>query len=151
MNELKIIKKFSFDVSWVFISSISTLLISFILKPILARWLGPDGLGLYSIIFSIYGIFLIFNSFGIPLALTKFTSQYKDNKEFLSKYISIGFVLSLLFGVITSIILVFAARPISIIYRIPELEDLLILISIIFPFASIYESQVGILNGLKLM
>ena len=40
------IRKFTFDVGWVIASSIVTLFLGFLLRPVLARWLGAADLGL---------------------------------------------------------------------------------------------------------
>lgn len=145
------IKKFTFDVGWVLISSLIPLLIRFLTKPFLARWLGATGLGLYSLTLNIYGIGLLIANFGFFFALVKYVAQYKDNKEKLYQTISSGLISSIIFGIIIGGLLYAFSRPIAGFFNKPELVDLLLILAFIFPFASIFLSLLGLLNGLRQM
>ncbi len=145
------IKKFGFDVGWVFFSSIITLFIGFIIRPLLARWLGPDGLGLYSVIFTIYVIFLIPANLGLSPAVVKYVAQYKEKRKEVSKISSAGLLVSLIFGTITSVILYFLSPYITDFFDMSKLLNLIPILCIVFPLASFFQTELGILNGLREM
>ncbi len=48
----------------------------------LSNILGPEGIGLYQLIFPIYSLFLIFISGGIPVALSKLVAECRANSEY---------------------------------------------------------------------
>jgi len=144
-------KKFAFNIGWSFLSLVVTLLVGFILRVVLARWLGAADLGLYQMTFTIYGFAILIGTLGIPSALIKFVAEYKENEERLHQVTSCGLVNSLFLGVIFSIALFFLAPSLATVFSMPELENLLKILSIIFPFASLYQAQVGVLNGLRRM
>ena len=151
MNNLDIARKFSFDVSWVFFSSLITLVIGFLIRPLLARWLGPEGLGLYSIILMVYSLSLIFGSFGLPMALIKYVSEFKEDTKKLSQFASTGLLSSLIFGTIVGIILYFLSKNIADFFGMPKLLIPLKLLASVLPFAAYLEGQINILNGLRAM
>ncbi len=150
-TELQDVKKFGFDVGWVFSSSIITLLIGFIIRPVLARWLGPDGLGLYSVIFTIYAIFLIPANLGLSPAVVKYVAQYKEKREKISKISSSGLLISLVFGAITSVVLYLLSPYVTAFFDMPELSNLIPILCIVFPLAAFFQTQMGVLNGLRKM
>ena len=151
MNKLETVKKFSMDVSWVFFSSFITLVISFLIRPLLARWLGPEGLGLYSIILMVYSLSLIFGSFGLPMALIKYVSEFKKDIKKLSQFASTGLFSSLIFGTIVGIILYFLSKNIADFFNMPKLLIPVKLLAGVLPFAAYLEGQIYILNGLRAM
>jgi len=151
MDKIEVSKKFTQDISWVFLSSVITLFIGFLIRPLLARWLGAEGLGLYSIILTVYSIGLIFASFGLPMTLTKYIAQYKTEDKELSRIASSGLMISTIFGIAVGIILYFLSGYIADFFSMPELVNLIKLLAFVFPFAALRDSQIGILNGLRVM
>ena len=96
-------KRFVIGVGWVFFSSVATLLIGTLLRIVLARWLGPDNLGLYQMVITIQGVAALVATFGIPMALTKYVAEYKDDRDKLTQTTSSGFISSIIFGVVAGI------------------------------------------------
>lgn len=144
-------KKFAFDVGWSFISLVVTVLVGLTLRIVLARWLGAADLGLYQMTFTIYGFAALIGMLGIPSALIKFVAEYKEDEERLHQVTSCGLVNSMILGLILSIALFFLAPSLAAVFSMPELEKLLKILAIIFPFASLYQAQIGVLNGLRRM
>ena len=151
MDKMDVAKRFSLDVSWVFFSSVITLVIGFLIRPLLARWLGPEGLGFYSIILMVYSITLIFGSFGLPMALTKYVSEFKKDNKKLSQFATSGLLSSLIFGTIVGFILYFLSEIIADFFDMPKLLIPIKLLACVLPFAAFLEGQINILNGLRAM
>lgn len=145
------IKKFAFDVGWGFIGSIFISICGLLLSIVLARWLGPTNLGLYRIAISVQGITALIANFGIGPAIVKYVAEYKDNKEQLFQLCFSGIVNSIVFGIISSIVLVCLSGVIANIFKMNDLSTLLKLLAIVFPFSSVLQISMGILNGLRNM
>jgi len=145
------VKKFSFDVGWVLISSGVTLLIGFLLRIVLARWLGAANLGLYQMVITVQGIAVLVATLGIPVALTKYVAEYKDNKEKLIQTVSSGLISPILFGILVGILLYALSGTLAGIFHMPELARLLKILAFVFPFTSLLEALLGLFNGLREM
>lgn len=145
------VKRFTFDVGWAFLSSVVTLVLGFVIGIIIARWLGAQDLGLYRMTLTIYGIATLAATFGIPAALTKFVAEYKENNEKLNQMMSCGFANAVILGLIISIAIFFLSPLLASVFDMPELESLLRILAFVFPFSSLGQSQIGLLNGLRKM
>jgi stage V sporulation protein B len=145
------VKKFAFDVGWGLFSSAATLLIGFLLRIPLARWLGAADLGLYSMVITIQGIAVFVASLGIPLALVKYVAEYKDERDRLSQTISAAFISSIIFGLVVGAFLYALSGTLAGVFDMPELGHLLRVLAFVFPFASIFQILLGLFNGLRQM
>ncbi len=144
-------RKFAIDVSWAFASSIITIPISFILRIFLARWLGASDLGLYQMVITIYSMTAMAATFGIPSSIIKFSAEYLDDHKNLNQYITTGILSSMFFGLVVSVVMYILSGVFSRIFHMPELAGLLKILSIIFPFTSIFQSSAALVNGLRKM
>ena len=151
MTITKAKKKFAFDVSWVFASSIIVLLLHFFQKPILARYLGPDGLGLFSMAIMIAGIIELVVAFGFDSALTKYVAEYKEHKSKIYSLVSSAFVTMIIFGVIASLALFMFSNTFASIFNMPSLSLLLKIYAIMFPFSLTFTIIISFFNGLREM
>lgn len=145
------VKKFTFDVGWVLISSVVTLLIGFLLRIVLARWLGAADLGLYQMVITVQGIAVLVATLGIPVALVKYVAEYKGNKEKLTQTVSSGLLSSILFGILVGILLYALSGTLAGIFHMPELAHLLKILAFALPFTSLFQALTGLLNGLRKM
>ena len=75
------IKKFTFDVSWVLVSSAVNLALVFILRIILARWLGSFDLGLFTLVLTVQELATLIAGQGIMTSLTKFVAEYREDEK----------------------------------------------------------------------
>jgi len=151
MTVTKTKKKFAFDVGWVFASLVIVLVLHFLQKPVLARYLGPDGLGLFSMVIMIGGIIEIVSGLGIPEAVVKYVAEYKNDKSRLYPLISSAFLTMIIFGATAGIVLFMLSNTLASIFKMPLLSSLLEIYAFVFPFLLIYMVIIGFLNGLRKM
>ncbi len=145
------LRRFAFDVSWVLVSSAVNLVIVFLLRIILARWLGAFDLGLYTMIITIQEIAVLLAVFGISGALTKYVAEYQDTKDRLFQIISSAFIISIIFGLVAGILLYFLSGTVAGIFDMPQLAHLLKLLAIALPFITLIEAVGGLFTGLRRM
>lgn len=145
------VRKFALDVGWVFASSVVSLLIGFLLRIVLARWLGATDLGLYSMIITIQAIAALVVSLGIPTALIKYVAEYRDRKDKLFQVISVAFLSSIVLGVLGGILIYALSGTVASLFNMPELASLLKILAFAFPFLPVLENLFGLLNGLRQM
>jgi stage V sporulation protein B len=144
-------KKFAFDVSWVLASSAVNLALGFVLRIILARWLGSYDLGLYTMVLTVQQFATLFAAQGIMAALTKFVAEYHEDEEQLSQMICSAFTITLVFAVAATLLLFFLANFIAGLFNMPQLAHLLRIVSISIPFIVINQTSLGLENGLRRM
>lgn len=140
------------DVQWSFISLATSSLSHLLLRIVLGRELGPSGLGVYTLVFTIYIFGMQFAAFGIGAALTKYVAEFSDNLAKTKEYISTGVIGSFVTGSVIGIILYLLSDIISLsIFNIPEMAYLLKIIALCFPFIAINKAVLGALNGFRSM
>jgi len=148
---MKAAKKFAFDVGWVFAGSMVVLLLHFLQKPIMARYLGPDGLGLFSMVTMIAGIIALIAGLGINGAVVKYVAEYKDDKKKLNAVFSSASITVAIFGVVASIVLFVFSDKLAGIFDMPSLSYLLKIYAFVLPFSLMYGVILGFLTGLREM
>jgi O-antigen/teichoic acid export membrane protein len=114
------------ETTWAFLAKGVTFILYFALNIILARKLGPEKLGLWSLFYSVFTIYVTITSLGINSSTKKFVAQYREKgfhlKSILSSSTKINFLLSLIF----SLLFIFLAKPISSLLNQPELQNILV-------------------------
>ena len=148
---MKAAKKFAFDAGWVFAGSMVVLLLHFLQKPMMARYLGPDGLGLFSMVIMISGIIVLIFGLGINSAVIKYVAEYKSDKRKLNAVFSSAFITVAIFGVVTSVVLFVFSDKLADIFDMPSLSYLLKVYAFVLPFSLMYGVILGFLNGLREM
>jgi len=144
-------KKFTIDVGIVFVSSIIVLFLHFIQKPIIARYIGADGLGLFSLTIKLMWIVEIIAGLGIYSAIVKYSSEYAHNNLKLNSLISTAFCIAIISGTIAGSLVYLSSPTIAIIFGNTELIDLARIYSLFFPFVFLNSIIVGVFNGLRQM
>lgn len=140
------------DVQWSFISLATASLSHLLLRIVLGKELGPSGLGLYTLVFTIYMFGMLFAAFGIGDALTKYVAQYSDDERKIKEFVSSGVIGSLVSGSVMGIVLYLLSSTISIqFFHNSEMTELLKLTAFCFPFIAMQKSVIGTLNGLRKM
>ena len=148
---IKAAKKFAFDVGWVLAGSMVVLLLHFLQNPIMARYLGPDGLGLFSMVTMIAGIIALIAGLGINGAVVKYVAEYKDDKRKLDAVFSSAFITVAIFGVVASVVLFVFSDKLAGIFDMPSLSYLLKIYAFVLPFSLTYGIILGLFNGLREM
>ena len=151
MFNLKLSKTMK-DVQWSFISLAIASFLHLLLRVVLGRELGPSGLGLYTLVFTIYVFGLQFVTFGIGSALTRYIARYHDDLPKIREYVTSGVLGSILSGTVMGILLYLLSGIISIqFFHNPEMTELLKITAFCFPFISMQKVVIGTLNGLRKM
>ena len=151
MTITKTKKKITFDVSWVLTSSIVVLVLHFLQKPFIARYLGPDGLGLFSMAVMLASIIELIAAFGIDGALTKYVAEYKEHQSKVSSLVSSAFFTILIIGIITSLALFVFSNTFANVFNMPSLSLLLKIYALVFPFSLAHGIIISYFNGLREM
>jgi len=151
MPDIKTVRKFAFDVGWVFAGSMAGLVLNFLKKPVMARFLGPEGLGLFSMVTMIAGIITLIAGLGFNSAIIKYTAQHKDDRNKLSAIVSSGIVTMAILGVFASIALFVLTNTLADVFNMPSLSFLLKIYAGVFPFSLIFGVLLALFNGLREM
>lgn len=108
-------------------------------KLFLSQYLGSELLGIYQLIFPVYGICFTLYGSGIQTAISKVVSEYqKRNKALIPSILSCGMMLSILLATLCSLILFFFSEPIAIHFlKEPRCESLVKVLSFTFPACSL--------------
>ncbi|WP_238320328.1 flippase [Methanoculleus bourgensis] len=140
------------DVQWAFISIATASLAHFILRIVLGRELGPEGLGIYTLVFTLYSFGIQFAAFGIHAALTKYVAEFLDDHATIRNYVSSGMTCSIITGATMGIALYFLAPYLATtFFKIPEMELLIQLTALCYPFIAVQKAVLGTLNGFRKM
>jgi O-antigen/teichoic acid export membrane protein len=140
------------DVHWSFISLATSAFAHLLLRIILGNELGPSGLGLYTLVFTIYMFGMQFSGFGIGQAMIKYVAEYHDNLYKIKEFVSSGIVGSIVSGSLMGLLLYISSKFIAIqLFHNPEMTDLLKITALCFPFIAIEKAVISIQIGLREM
>ncbi|MFH1978393.1 MAG: flippase [Candidatus Aenigmatarchaeota archaeon] len=125
-------------------------IIAFVTSIILARFLGPEGFGLYSMAIVVTSFFIVFTDLVVGSSITRFTSFFSSQKEY-GKIKNLTFLL-LKYRVVITFIIAFllAAFPTWIatnIFNKPGVEFVVLFSGIILFLNSFTEFFVAFFNG----
>ncbi len=143
--------KFISDVGFTFSSSTVSMFLGSLIIVFLGRYIGADDLGLYRMISTIFGTAMIFATLGIPAAVIKYVSEFGDDSEIKEQIVSAGLIASIILGVSSFIIVYCSANVVAYIFEMPELSDMIKILSLAFPFSIVNSMLLGFLNGLREM
>jgi O-antigen/teichoic acid export membrane protein len=140
------------DIQWSFISLAISSFVHFLLRVVLGRELGASGLGLYTLVFTIYMFGMQFAAFGIGAALTKYVAEHNENLNKIEEFVSSGVIGSFISGLTFGIILYLSSNAIAInFFHCSEMAHLLKITAFCFPFIALQKTILGTLNGLRKM
>ena len=127
------------------IAGFLTRILGFFYKIYLSNILGSENLGIYQLIFPIYGLFFTLYAGGIQTAISKLVAE-QPCKKTLKK----GIILSLTLAILCSVLLYTNASFFAHVFmREPRCESSLKLLALVFPFCSITSCINGFYFGLK--
>lgn len=151
MVKVETARKFTFDVGWVFVSLIVTLAVGFALRIIIGNYFDASGLGAYAMVLTIWTIVTLTAGIGIPEAIIKYVSEFKDKKNVTNSLVSAAMVCGLILGCVASLILFIISPYLESIFNIPNLGYLLKIVSFSFPFIIVNNVFIGLLNAHRMM
>lgn len=138
------------DSFWSIVGTVFGRGFSLISGIVVARLLGSDSFGEYSVIKNTIMSVALFSSFGLGITATKFISEYSNNdKTKIQKIIHLCYTITFLVGGGLSLCTFCFAQHIADFLNAPHLDDSLRLSSIAILLNSINTTQIGILGGLK--
>ena len=138
------------NIQWSFISLATASFANLLLRIVLGKELGPSGLGLYTIVFTVYMFGMQFAGFGIGSSLIRYIATYHDDLPKIKEIFSSGILVSILSGSVMSVLLYLLSGIISNqFFHNPQMTNLLRLTAFCFPFIAVQKVVVGTLNGLK--
>ena len=142
-------KKFLQDVSITFFTSIVSVIVAFPISVILGRYLGAGDLGLYRMVTTIYGVCILFATVGVPASVIKYVAEFQKNDDKVTIIITSSIYISILFGIISFVLIFISSNTIGKLFNIEHLSELIRAISIVFPFSVTCSTMLAILNGLR--
>lgn len=131
------------------IGGLITKIISMLIKIVLARLIGPEGMGIYMLVSPTFTLLIALAQLGFPVAISKLVAEEKgNNKNLVFSVIPI----SLLLNIIIIIILFFSSSYISTnLLNEPRSYYALICIGLVLPFISISSILRGYFFGKQKM
>ena len=87
--------------------------LGFILRIIISRYLGTEGLGLYSLLMPTFSLFIVIATLSFPIAISKLVATPKrSSKKIIFSIIPVSFI----FNIITIFILFLISKPLATIF-----------------------------------
>lgn len=143
--------KFLLDTGWVLLGSFTILFFQFLRKPIMAHYLGAEGLGLFSMTSMIVATTEMIIALGIPVALVKFVAEYKEDPEEINSYMSSGMLMLSSLGFVAFIVLFTLSEYFADAFNMPDLAIYIKIYSVVFPFTMAYTIFITYFNGIREM
>lgn len=141
-------RNFINSIIWRIFQIASTTLFQFLTFFILAKWLQPEGFGLFSLTMAIISLFGLFADFGITESSSKFVAENLATENGIPKsVIKAGAILSLVLGLTVSAICLLSANSIANWQGYDELAGLLKAGTLLIIFININVLGDGIFRG----
>ncbi len=124
------IKNLTKTVAYVTLFSIIERVLGFIYRIYLSRTILSEGVGLYQIALTIFGLLLTITSSGIPITVSRMMTRFKteNNKPMINSTISAGIFLCLALSIPIVIILFVFKKNFSFIFSDPRCMNILMII-----------------------
>ncbi len=125
-------------------------LIGSIYRIWLARQIGPEALGIQQMVYPVYRLLSGLATLGLPLALTKWVSEYLAAKEYAGIFSILNWAIKIVFvsALITGITLVFITPYLSgHVFTDPRVREALFVIALAIPFSALSAIYRGHFQG----
>lgn len=117
------------------IGGLITKILGMIIKIIMSRMIGAEGLGLYMLILPTFSLFIGISQFGLPIAVSKLIAEdTKNNKKLIFSVLPISLIINLF---LIAIIIIISPYLSNNLLHNPETYYALLAIAIVIPFTSI--------------
>lgn len=137
------------SVAIITVFSVITRILGFVFRIYMSRVLGSEMLGIYQVSFSIFGVLLMLVSSGLPLVISKLTAKYatRGDREGEHKMMTSAFILSLIFSVAISLIMLAFTPLLNIILVDKQCVTILLVLLPAVIFSAVYSVFRGNLWG----
>ena len=115
MDSDRVVNKIGRGAGFILIGSVIGFIISLFYRIVLARMLGPEYYGIFSLVLMLIGLFSVFFGFGISNAVAKYTSEYLAKKKSVDLIFSNAFKIIVPLALISSFILFLASEYLAVI------------------------------------
>ncbi len=125
--------------------------LGFLYRIVLSRTLGPEGLGVYQISYTVFAVFLTISSSGLPITLSRVISKHRAEKNPRAEHAATtaAMAISLSFSVPLTALLFALRAPFSRIFSDPRCADLFYILLFSLSFTSLYSIIRGSFWGRK--
>lgn len=138
------------DSLWAYIGSCVGKLMALVAGILIARFLGKELYGEYGTVKNTLTYAAIVSSFGFGYSATKFIADYIINKkEKIRSLVKTVTMITVLLGVLLSLVVSIFSSPIAVFLESPHLEMPLRYLSVLVLFNSLTATQTAILSGFK--
>lgn len=137
---------------WIFITFIFSKIFIYLYRIIIAKNLGVEAYGLFSIAFSIFLLFSTIGTLSLDRGLLRFISYYKAKNETgnIREIIKKALIIETIIGILLFLLLYFISKPISIyIFHNARLIPLIKIISFSIPLYLIYTIITSYLQAIE--
>ncbi len=134
------------------LTGLASRFIGFFYKIFLSRTIGAEGIGIYQMIFPIYGVCYAFTTAGAEIAISRFVSgeMARGKKEQARSILWIGLAMSLALSLLTSFLVYKNAGFLAIrLLHEARCADLLRIMSVTVPFGACHSCISGYYYGLQ--
>ena len=138
--------------SWIFGSQVATRLSGMLTSVIVARWLGPAGLGELALVRDMGVVAVPLLTCGISQALTRAVGRARgsDNaRRDLSQLLSTVAVMTLLFTLLAPLLILTFARPLAAFYDMPALAPTIRILALVVMVSVPYEIINAVIAGFE--
>lgn len=117
------------------IGGLFTKLLGMLIKIVMSRMIGTEGLGLYMLILPTFSLFIGLSQFGMPIALSKLIAEDKKNNKKL--FFSVFFIVLCVNLFLIVVIILFAPILANKLLHNPDTYYGILAIALVIPFTSI--------------
>jgi stage V sporulation protein B len=146
------VRRFLRDSALSFASLGISTFVGFLLRIFLARYMGEEELGLYTLAYTTYTFGVLLAGVGIGGAVGKYVAESGGDAPRKGRLLLIGVVACFLNGCLVWLVLHFSAPSLAQhFFHMPELSGLLQIVAVAFPFIAVERATLGFLNGERRM
>ncbi len=144
-------KRFFQTVAFVSVFSVSEKVLGFLYRIYLSHSIGAEGIGIYSVALSIFGLFYTLCCSGVPITVSRLMTKYKaeNKKDKVAKIITAGICLPLIFAVPVCLIFYFSGSSFSFLFADKRSFNVFLVILPGLVFTCVYSVLRGVFWGNK--
>ena len=148
---MDILRKFFKTVAVVTVFAVCEKILGFLYRIFMSRTVGAEGIGIYQVVLSVFGLLYTFCCSGIPITVSRLMTKYKaeKNKPRVQKVISAGLALTLTTSIPVALFFLILGNKLSFIFTDPRCMDIFLILMPGLVFTSIYSVLRGVFWGNK--